>query len=528
MVPVHIHIALLFFGWWLTQRITAEEPPSAFNRGVALYIELYAAAVVLVLLLNPRLAARTIRERIAGYLKFTEGIQQLWTLYSHQAAYFSFTDRFPEQIASLVNFYASSPRSSTTTTTGNKSPYTYSSLAGKNHIRLLLLCPASTPEAPLRGYLLPTHVDGKNLSYAALFYSKPLSLALNLVNALRAIRDEVSHIPIWVDQICINQADIDERYVRIWIGDDTQDGSVAKAFNLVQHLGSFDSRLYKEFTPSNGVGDCDVDVQTCRKYGIPLLHEAMSEYATLVSFICRPWFSRSWTVQEVALNANIKVSCGSSVIAFIPLWTAISFCSQQFSSSVGSVPRNIREAYESLSLAFAGSTAWGRRNLLAVLRDHRYYLSTEARDKVFAFLSIAADAHDLGIVADYSLCARSVFTKTAAKMIRHCPNLDILSYATPWPRLENSEGGGIALGKCKDATNRCQDVSHPLTLPSWAPDWSTVVDCGSFRPIGPAKRLINFSATGNSRHKPQFRKNDTQLGLQGIILDQVAQRVFLG
>lgn len=34
---------------------------------------------------------------------------------------------------------------------------------------------------------------------------------------------------------------------------------------------------------------------------------------------------------------------------------------------------------------------------------------------------------------------------------------------------------------------------------------------------------MNFSATGDSRHKSQFRNNDTQLGLQGIILDQVAQ-----
>ncbi|KAM6529764.1 hypothetical protein FALCPG4_007892 [Fusarium falciforme] len=580
MTRIHIHIVLLF-ALWIVQRSTAEELTSDFDWWISLYIKLYAIAVGVAFFLYPSLARLVIQKQIAYHRKLREGTQQLLAQYSYQTAYFAIKDRFLEQIASLVNFYASCPRSSgvtatptSITTTGNKSRYTYSSLAGKNHIRLLLLCPASTPEAPLRGYLLPTHVDGKNPSYAALSYcwneciysspvdgepcifledlpslrkryhhertlpAKPLSLTLNLVNALRAIRDDVSRIPIWVDQICINQADIDERssqvalmdriyknasYVRIWIGDDTQDRRVAKAFDLARHLGLFGSRLGNMFAPAHGVGHYDVDVQTCRKYGIPLLQEAMSEYATLVSLICRPWFSRSWIVQEVALNKNIKVSCGSSDIAFIPLWTAISFCSQQFSSSVKSVPRNIHEAYGSLSLAFAGSTAQGRRNLLAVLLDHRYCVSTEARDKVFAFLSIVVDAHDLGIVADYSLCARSVFTETAVKMIRHYPNLDILSYATPWPPLESSEGNGIALGKCKDATKRCQDTAQSLTLPSWAPDWSTAVDCGSFRPIGPAKRLINFSATGGSRHKPQFRKNDTQLGLQGIILDQVAQ-----
>ncbi|KAL6353887.1 hypothetical protein LRP88_12882 [Fusarium phalaenopsidis] len=183
------------------------------------------------------------------------------------------------------------------------------------------------------------------------FQQKPLPITPSLVNALRAIRDDVSRIAIWVDQICINQADIDERssqvalmdriytnasYVQIWIGDDTQDMSVSKAFDLSRHLGLFGSHLHKEFGPSHRVGDYEVDDQTCRKYGIPMLQEAMSEYATLVSLICRPWFSRSWIVQEVALNENIKVSCGSSEIAFIPLWTAISFCYQQFPSSVGS------------------------------------------------------------------------------------------------------------------------------------------------------------------------------------------------
>lgn len=429
MTHINIHIVLLF-ALWIIQTSTAEETPPTFDRGLSLYIKFRAAAVGLALCLNSSLMRRTIREQIAVYRKLEEGIQHFLAQCSYPAAYFAIQDRFPEQIASLVNFYTSSPRSSgvtatttSTTTTGNKSRYTYSSLAGKNHIRLLLLRPASTPEAPLRGYLLPIHVGDKNPPYAALSYcwndcmysspidgemcifledlpslpkeyycgrplpANPLLLTPNLVNALRAIRDDVSCIAIWVDQICINQADIDERssqvalmdriytnarYVQIWIGDDTQDRSVAKAFELARHLGSLGLRLHKLFGPSSRVGDYDVDVQTCRKYGIPLLQEAMSEYATLVSFICRPWFSRSWIVQEVALNENIKVSCGSSEITFIPLWTAISFCYQQFSSSVGSVPANIYGAYESLSLAFPGSTARGRRNLLAVLVDHRY------------------------------------------------------------------------------------------------------------------------------------------------------------
>nr|UMZ45313.1 hypothetical protein [Paramyrothecium sp.] len=367
---------------------------------------------------------------------------------------------------------------------------------------------------------------------------KPLSLTPNLANALRVIRQEDVYMTMWVDQICVNQADTDERstqvalmnriytnanFVQIWLGDDTPDGNVAKAFDLARQLGKHVSDFHEGSASSLRLADYNVDVASCRKYGVPLLKEASNDYAALVSLVCRPWFSRSWIVQEVALNKNVVVSCGSSRIPFRPLWVAMSYCYQELGYNLGAVPRDSIAAYGSLALVLSGVRSQRPHGLLEVLLDHRGCLSTEARDKVFEFLSVAQDAHDLGIVANYNFCARFVFTQTAAKIIRHHPNLDILSYAAPWPPRDTLEDNGIVHGKCKDATKQCHDESHPPVLPSWAPDWSTAVDYRALRPIGPKKRRFSFSAAKNSKHKPQFCKHDTQLGLQGYTFDQVVE-----
>ncbi|KAM5361669.1 hypothetical protein ACJZ2D_012946 [Fusarium nematophilum] len=536
MTGISIHLIPLLI-WGTLQQLSAAgviQLPQPLDRAIGWYLNVHAGAVSFQLLHDTDLGYRLIQGRVGGFRKFRSGVQSLKDQISRQNAHIETLDKFENRVAALVKFYSETPKPPTSNTSINSPQYTYLPLA-KDHIRLLLLAPSSEPTAPLRGYLLPTHVDQDNpyiaLSYcwndriyssgdgeASIFLEdldaipkgyhhgrplprKPLSLTPNLIRALRAIREDVVYKKIWVDQICINQADVDERSSQVAFMNRIYTNA-SYAFDLARCLGDLGLPFYKDIVSSLGLAEDSVDIASCREHGIPLLGEALGEYAALVSLICRPWFSRSWIVQEVALNnKHISVSCGPSEIPFRTLWGT----------------------YGSLSVAFAGAgnQLLVPRDLLAVLLDHRCCLSTEARDKVFAFLSVAEDTRDLGVVADYNFCARAVFTKTAAKIIRHCPNLDILSHATPWPPRDGSSG--IAFGKCRDAPQRCLDGSHPHTLPGWAPDWSTMVDCRSLRPGGPAKRVINFSASGDSMHNPQFRKHDTQLGLRGLVLDQVVE-----
>lgn len=98
----------------------------------------------------------------------------------------------------------------------------YSSLSS-NHIRLLKLLPATFSER-LNCELLEYDVDSHSVGYNALSYTwgKPnfpariychgvaVPITQNLSDALHFLRDEQDSQMLWIDALCINQADLDE------------------------------------------------------------------------------------------------------------------------------------------------------------------------------------------------------------------------------------------------------------------------------------------------------------------------------
>jgi hypothetical protein len=133
-----------------------------------------------------------------------------------------------------------------------------------NQIRILLLQPSTTWEAPMECYLQildlePRSTDQAPNQYETLSYcwgdpsksglhwiqchDKRLELRENLHSALRYLRLRVQVRRLWIDAICINQHDLDERgnqvaimakifnmasQTLIWLGEDsdTRDGSL--------------------------------------------------------------------------------------------------------------------------------------------------------------------------------------------------------------------------------------------------------------------------------------------------------------
>lgn len=124
----------------------------------------------------------------------------------------------------------------------------YSPLATSGSIRLLILLPRKEPDDNIECTLSQVLLDD-NPVYDALSYvwgdematdsilvnKKPFQTTKNLRNALSLIRRAAQPIILWVDAICINQRDLDERrdqvlqmrriyasakQVRIMLGDD--------------------------------------------------------------------------------------------------------------------------------------------------------------------------------------------------------------------------------------------------------------------------------------------------------------------
>jgi Heterokaryon incompatibility protein (HET) len=126
----------------------------------------------------------------------------------------------------------------------------------------------------------------------------------NLEAALRQLRHPDRNVVLWVDAICINQADKVEKShqvpkmaeiyseaanVRVWLGKEENKSELALKF-IHQILD------FKNF-----------DRLTADSRRVP-------EWAALLSLMKRPWFGRRWVVQEMALAKKAFLHCGKDSV----------------------------------------------------------------------------------------------------------------------------------------------------------------------------------------------------------------------
>lgn len=188
------------------------------------------------------------------------------------------------------------------------SSYTYTRL-GDLSIRLLTLLPNNNKQAEIHCQIVEANL-AHNLSYEALFYTwgnpndkspnliylngQPVKISRNLETALQALRSTEPRI-LWVDALCINQADNNEKsrqvammdviYKRakstiVWLGDEDSDSNIA-----MSSLASMKS-----------------------KKDLEKLSNAQNQ--AIGNLFSRPWFSRVWVVQEFGLAKRVVFCCG--------------------------------------------------------------------------------------------------------------------------------------------------------------------------------------------------------------------------
>ena len=156
-------------------------------------------------------------------------------------------------------------------------------------------------------------VDGEDAAFA-------FTISPNLYKALKALRYKERSRVLWVDAICINQGKdqpdaMDERnhqipmmpsiygdakQVCVWLGDSSKDSDQAIDFieTIMKDIWKIDLL-------------CGDQNQT-------------ENWAALLKLIMRPWFSRRWIVQEIALATNALIYCGRRTISWRTFCDAVS------------------------------------------------------------------------------------------------------------------------------------------------------------------------------------------------------------
>lgn len=204
-------------------------------------------------------------------------------------------------------------------------PYIYSPLPA-NSIRLLLLLPAVDPDAPLHCELIhrPLSTTARLDYFEALSYvwgnadkthtltirpGHRLPITTNLHAALLQLRDGwVTRRPLWIDAVCINQADLAERsaqvrlmaeiYFRasrvvVWLGEAGDNGDVA--------LDDLRAMAAEEAERAGGqrvveVPDHDSDhaSATSDSDDASATNRENARDAAILALLRRPWFRRVW------------------------------------------------------------------------------------------------------------------------------------------------------------------------------------------------------------------------------------------
>ena len=320
-----------------------------------------------------------------------------------------------------------------------------------NQIRLLELSAGNNQEAlsvQLRSVSLDDEFNYEALSYTwgtstksshLMCGTSAIAITPNLEKALLRLRPKTHVRTLWVDQICINQDNLEERNaqvalmgaiysradtVLVWIGE--EDDLVQQAFQFLPILLSY--------LPS----DPEAIQSTKLRLPVAALPIARSPaWEALSTVFSRPWFRRVWVIQEVALAKKAVVYCGS----FTADWQSLAKASAcQLGLQDASDAHDAVEAITSLR----------RMNdehfVNALFMSYRFHC-TNPRDKIYAFLGLSGGLRNSTPSPNYGLSIEEIYLSVTKSLILAHNSLDILCCVT-FPKKSD-------------------------LLPSWVPDWQS-------------------------------------------------------
>ena len=267
----------------------------------------------------------------------------------------------------------------------------------------------------------------------------------NLAVALEHLQEKDKTITFWIDAICIDQSNSNEKSVQVQrMGD-----IFASAVVVIAWIG-----LATE--------DSDLALQELEKYGEDMMswewlssqhreQSAALPSASIKSLFARPWFKRVWVGQEVALNEQVIFVCGQRDI-------------------------HRRQLLDSLQVYWASLMAFRGENLSLIFYrfEHTKPLpfhdlldnfdaiisfavgseleSSDPRDFVYSSFGRINDIEECGLRVDYTKSVEEVYMEFTEAIIR--------------------------AGKINSFEDALRPSSTYRNLPSWVPDWSETSLCG--------------------------------------------------
>ncbi|KAL9616604.1 MAG: hypothetical protein Q9160_008549 [Pyrenula sp. 1 TL-2023] len=400
----------------------------------------------------------------------------------------------------------------------------------RKEIRLMVIAPGHESEA-INCALIKASIFEQPSPYKALSYTwgegsatRPVNVngrtffvRRNLERALRRFRDQEEKTWIWIDAICINQADVDERnkhipymhmvYQRaakvvVWLGDASGDSEW-----LAEQVHLWWSQM-------------DIEIPTVTPQMMTDKFMNGRTLKALRNLFGRPWCTRVWTMQEFVWAETISFFYGQVEMSLSSLTILARMCQMAD-----------RKGVESCLISFSASPALDlllkyrtlRKKSMELTLEHtmpemRERESTDLRDRVFALLHIVP-VSEWPFQPDYTKTIEEVLTGVARHILTKSRKLILLRLCDQplFPR------------RLDHLRPKHQFRSVP-GLPSWVPDWtrprvtiSLPQGYDYIKPLDKSPDLVPYSADEGSEVFFRFSEEGSRLTVEGIVYDTVRE-----
>ena len=351
-----------------------------------------------------------------------------------------------------------------------------------NEIRLLRLVP-NHGSSTLHGRLVHARLDDSQAQYIAISYcwgtdkrekrlwisnESYVEVTCSVYSILRLLHSEGQQSLYWIDDLCIDHSNLPEKSHQIrlipkifataqkvfaFIGEPSEDSDLAMDFikfakmslstlNFMKIAGLLDN--FPEGVDANMQGLVQLDG----------MHYPSTHWNALKNLLLRPWFQRSWCVQEVSVGKDVVLRCGEKVVDWEELAYTMAFILQTGLSYLSTVDNKGYvqiEGFQTLQAVFALKESFKEgpffslQNCLMFAND---FSATIPHDKVFSMLGLARDARDSALDPDYKVPETELYTKVTRYLFSRDKTSLLLHIA---------------------------GIGHPRILdelPSWVPDFS--------------------------------------------------------
>jgi len=448
-------------------------------------------------------------------------------------------------------------------------------------VRLLELLPGAGAEL-IQCRLLPTSLNQSPGQYEALSYvwgdpsqaratvlvdGTRLEIYETLYQILVQLRLPTDGRMLWVDAICINQSDVEERNMQlplmqsiyrdalrtvVWLG--LESTTTGDTFQMLQELAaeaiSLNPQLQQDHHSLSSTKDLTLDENATQRpmlitsppsfhSYIPFNSNRMPSKArdrwdgdyTIFKVISGGWWQRAWTVQELLLSSNILLLKGPYEIAWTKLCIAVDYglslriwavVDSGFVLNQAIVPyASIRALDRRLHQQISGDVS-PSEIFLSLLMHCRHREARDPRDKIYAVLGMIPGCHStetkIATGKEIELATADTNDISTLDSITTKPDYGhpvVYIYRQISQQLITQTESLDILGVCP--------TSHRRALPSWVTDWSINTAIESPLMCDSIDRPRTTHAAKHSRAKPQFPADGITIILHGYELTTIQE-----